>query len=60
MSKYVDSSISLQLYDLCTEFYKYEQFLIKHVKDQISICFIIDKKPIDNLKKQINYDKSVY
>ena len=57
MSKYVDSSISLQLYDLCIEFYKYEQYLIKPVKDQINICYLIKKKPIDNLKKQINYDK---
>ena len=57
MSKYVDSSLSLQLYDLCTEFYKYEQFLINHAKDQISMCLLIDMKLIDNLKKQINYDK---
>ena len=57
MSNYVDSSISLQLYDLCTEFYKYEQFLINHQKDQISMCYLIDIKSIDNLKKQINYDK---
>ena len=57
MSKYIDYSISLQLYDLCTEFYKYEQYLINHAKDQISMCLLIDMKLIDNLKKQINYDK---
>ena len=57
MSIYVGYPIYLQLYDLCTEFYKYEQFLINHANDQISMCHLIDVKSIDNLKNQINYAK---
>ena len=55
MSK--NDSNSFQLYELCNEFYKYEEHLLTGEKDKKNICYLIDSKSIDNLKKQINYDK---
>ena len=56
MSKIDDSSISIS-YDLCQQFYSYEQHLKSIVKKQIHMSYLIDTNSIDNLKKQINYDE---
>ena len=56
MSKKDDSSISI-LYDLCQQFYNYEQHLKNIVKEQIHMSYLIDINSVNNLKKQINYDE---
>ena len=57
MSKYPDNSTGSHLYELCKEFYKYEQNLLKVENDTINKCYLIDSNSIDNLKKQIRYDE---
>ena len=57
MNKNIDNSVSLQLFELCNEFYKYEQQLLIGIKEKSNICYLIDSKSIDFLKKQINYDE---
>ena len=57
MSKNVDNSNGFQLYELCKEFYKYEQYLLKSERDNNNICYLIDAKSINYLKKQIYYDE---
>lgn len=56
MSKIDDSSISIS-YDLCQQFYSYEQHLKSIVKKQIHMSYLIDTNSIDKLKKQINYEE---
>ena len=56
MTKYVDSSIANQIFDLCTEFYKMEKLYEKNINKATYMCYFIDSKSIDNLKKQIYYD----
>ena len=57
MSKYPDNSTGFHLYELCKEFYKYEQNLLKVENDTINKCYLINSNKIDNLKKQIRYDE---
>ena len=58
MSKIVDDYLSdIQIYEICNEFYKYEQHLLQNEKDIISKCYLIDSKSIENLKEQIHYDE---
>ena len=57
MSKSFDYSIAIQLYNLCNEIYKSEQFLKTDNNDQTRMCYLIDVKSIDDLKKQLNYEK---
>ena len=56
MAKNDKNSNLFQLYDLCNEFYKNEQHLLKGEKDNINICYLIESKSIESLKKQILYD----
>ena len=56
MTKYDDSSIANQIFDLCTEFYKMEKLFENNFNQATYMCYLIESKFIDNLKKQINYD----
>ena len=56
MTKYVDSLIANKIYDLCTEFYKMEKLFENNFNEATFMCYFIDSKSIDNLKKQIYYD----
>ena len=56
MTKYVDSSLANQIFDLCTEFYKMEKLYENNFNEATYMCYFIDSKSIDNLKKQIYYD----
>ena len=56
MTKYVDSQLVNQIYDLCTEFYKMEKLFENNFNEATYMCYFIDSKSIDNLKKQIDYD----
>ena len=50
-----NSSVKRLIFELCTEIYKYEKFLVNSVKDQMLICYLIDSKSMDNLKEKIKY-----
>ena len=52
-----NSSIASKIFDLCNEFYKQKKFFENNFNESINICYLIESKLIDNLKKQINYDK---
>jgi len=56
MTKYVDSLIANQIFDLCTEFYKMEKLYENNFNEATYTCYFIDSKSIDNLKKHIDYD----
>ena len=57
MSKKVDSSIAIQIFELCTEFYKNGKFFVNNYGDQPQNCYLIDINYIDKVKKEIKYDK---
>ena len=52
-----NASIPNKIFDLCNEFYKQKKFFENNFNESINICYLIESKLIDNLKKQINYDK---
>ena len=56
MTKYVDSQLANQIYDLCTEFYKIEKLYENNFNEANYMCYLIDSKSINELKKQIYYD----
>ena len=56
MTKYVDSSLANQIFDLCNEFYKIEKLFENNFNEATFMCYFIESKSIDNLKKQIDYD----
>ena len=53
----MSNSIANKIFDLCNEFYKQEKFFENNFNKSYNLCSLIDTKSIDNLKKQINYDK---
>ena len=52
-----NASMANKIFDLCNEFYKQEKFFENNFNKSYNLCSLIDTKSIDNLKKQINYDK---
>ena len=57
MSKKDEYLSDNQIYEICNEFYEYEQHLLKNEKDNISKLYLLDSKSIENLKEQIHYDE---
>ena len=52
-----NASIPNKIFDLCNEFYKQEKFFENNFNKSNNLCYLIESESIDNLKKQINYDK---
>ena len=57
MAKVVDNSLSIKLFNLCNEIYKSEQYLKTDNNDLNRMCYLIDVKSIEGLKKKLKYDK---
>ena len=56
MTKYVDTPIANQIFDLCTEYYKMEKLFENNFNQATYMCYLIESKSIDSLKKHIHYD----
>ena len=56
MRKYDDLSIANQIFYLCTEFYKMEKLFENNFNEATYMCYLIESKSIDDLKKQIDYE----
>ena len=52
------SSMANKIFDLCNEFYKQEKFFENNnFNKSPNICYLIELKSIDEIKKKIYYDK---
>ena len=58
MSKNGDPSANqFQIYEICRALYKNEQFFLNCMKNEEYNGFLIEKKLIDKIKKEIEYEK---